>query len=386
MSKLDELIQTLCPDGVEYKPIGLFAKHEKKKNTDLHCSLAYSITKGGLVKTSEYFKEAKVTSDDISGYRIVKKNWFVYSPSRIDVGSINYLRDVDEVIVSPLNVVFSIDETVIRPDFLLSCLSSRSGTWQILMNREGIEGTGRKLLPFDKFAKIRIPVPPMEIQEEVMRILNIFTEFSETLAAELTARKKQYEYYRDELLSFGNDVPCLSIGDVCNLSAGGDVPKDRFSEEKTDTFTVPIYSNGIGENALYGFTDIPKVKERCVTIAARGTIGYPALRTEPFYPIIRLICAVPKDGLLPDYLYYAIQTIKFQVPKTGIPQLTVPMVSKYKIPVPSVDTQAKVVNTLDRFYALCNDISTGLPAEIEARRKQYEYYRDKLLTFKEVGV
>lgn len=190
MSRLQDLLHDLCPNGVEYKEVGSIAKCEKGKNKDNHCKLAYSITKNGLIPTSEYFKDATVTSDDTSGYRIVKKHWFVYSPSRIDVGSINYLHDETEVIVSPLNVVFSIDEDTIRPEYLLYFLQSRSGTWQILTSREGIEGTGRKLLPFDKFSKIRLPVPPLEIQDEVIRILGNFTELIAELNAELAVRKK----------------------------------------------------------------------------------------------------------------------------------------------------------------------------------------------------
>jgi type I restriction enzyme S subunit len=124
MSKLDELMQKLCPDGVKNVELGTFSKKENTKNKGQKCTTAYSITKGGLVPTSEYFKDAKVTSDDTSGYKIVRNHWFVYSPSRIDVGSINYLRDIDEVIVSPLNVVFSIDERTILPGYLLYFLRS----------------------------------------------------------------------------------------------------------------------------------------------------------------------------------------------------------------------------------------------------------------------
>lgn len=202
MTELEKMLADLCPNGVEVLEIGQFAKVEKGKNKDKKCELAYSITKGGLVPTIEYFKDTKVTSDDTSGYRIVKKNWFVYSPSRIDVGSINYLRDDIEVIVSPLNVVFSVDETVILPSYLLYFLGSRSGTWQIITSREGIEGTGRKLLPFEKFAKIKVPVPPIEVQKEIIKALDVFTEYYYALESELEARKKQYEYYRDKLLSF----------------------------------------------------------------------------------------------------------------------------------------------------------------------------------------
>ena len=99
MKTLYEKIFGNVPYNVPYVEIGAFGKNEKTKNTDQKCDLAYSITKNGLIPTSAYFKDAKVTSDDTSGYRIVRRNWFVYSPSRIDVGSINYLRDQEEVIV-----------------------------------------------------------------------------------------------------------------------------------------------------------------------------------------------------------------------------------------------------------------------------------------------
>ena len=103
-----------------------------------------------------------------------------------------------------------------------------------------------------------------------------------------------------------------TLGEVCELSAGGDVPKDRFSKEKTSAFAVPIFSNGIGNNALYGYTEKAKIKAPCVTIAARGTIGYCELHNEDFYPIIRLICAKPKNNVLAGYLKYCIETIQFK--------------------------------------------------------------------------
>ena len=174
---------------------------------------------------------------------------------------------------------------------------------------------------------------------------------------------------------------------MCNLSAGGDIKKESLSKIRTEKYNIPVYSNGVGKNALYGYTDKAKIKGPCVTIAARGTIGYCELRTEDFYPIVRLICVKPKDRRINmSYLKYYIETINFTTPTSGIPQLTVPMVAKYQIPVPPLEEQKRIVSILDRFDKLCNDISEGLPAEIAARRKQYEYYRDKLLNFKELKV
>jgi type I restriction enzyme S subunit len=159
-----------------------------------------------------------------------------------------------------------------------------------------------------------------------------------------------------------------------------------MSKEKTMANTIPIISNGIGNNAFYGYTDIAKITVPAVTVAARGTIGYAEYRDYPYFPIIRLLSVIPKDTSVVDtkYLYYCLQKKHYSIPMGGIPQLTAPELKKVKIPIFALSEQQRIVNILDRFDKLCNDISEGLPAEIEARRKQYEYYRDRLLSFKEL--
>ena len=188
-----------------------------------------------------------------------------------------------------------------------------------------------------------LPVPPLPVQCEIVRILDNFTELTVKLTveldAELTARKQQYAYYRDKLLTFGDvragaisDVVRRTLGEICNISAGGDAPKDSMSKQKAEKYSVPIISNGIGENALYGYTDAPKVEEPAVTVAARGTIGYAEYRDYPFYPIIRLLTAVPKDSTVVNtkYLYYCLQGKQYSVPMGSIPQLTAPELKKWK--------------------------------------------------------
>ena len=235
-----------------------------------------------------------------------------------------------------------------------------------------------------------VPVPPLEEQKRIVRILDSFTQLEAELEAELEARRKQYEYYRDSLRDVSNQenhlgkkVEIIALEETCNISAGGDAPKDSMCKYKTDKYKVPIISNGIGENALYGYTDIAKINTPAVTIAARGTIGYAEYRDYPYFPIIRLLTAIPKDTSLLNtkYLYYCLQGKKYQLPNGGIPQLTAPQLKKVKIPVPPLSEQERIVAILDKFDALVNDLSSGLPAEIAARRKQYEYYRDQLLTF-----
>ncbi len=140
----------------------------------------------------------------------------------------------------------------------------------------------------------------------------------------------------------------LEIGDVCvELFAGGDAPKNT-SKEKTETNTVPIYSNGIDNKGLYGYTDTAKVLKDCVTISARGTIGYTEIRTEPFVPIVRLIVAVPdKNKVNLGYLKYILDTITIYKNGNSIPQLTIPMIKTEKVPVPTLDIQEQLVKEME---------------------------------------
>ena len=257
-----------------------------------------------------------------------------------------------------------------------------------------VAGGTVKSIPMAEMRKLQIPLPPLPVQREIVRILDKFTELTEALIAELTARKKQYEFYRNKLLTFDDvrggatsDVAWKTLGEVCYISAGGDAPKDSMSKQKTEKYSVPIISNGIGENALYGYTDAAKIEEPAVTVAARGTIGYAEYRDYPFYPIIRLLTAIPKDTTVVNtkYLYYCLQGKQYSVPMGGIPQLTAPELKKVEIPIPSIQVQKRIVNVLDNFDAICSDLKIGLPAEIEARKKQYEFYREKLLAFHEIS-
>ena len=123
----------------------------------------------------------------------------------------------------------------------------------------------------------------------------------------------------------------VSIVDVSKeIFAGGDVPKDRFSIKKTEKYSVPVYANAEKNNGLYGYTDLARVSDECVTVAARGTIGYCARRYEPFLPVVRLITVIPNHKIISnDYLYYALKKIKPIGIGTSIPQMTVPDIKKY---------------------------------------------------------
>lgn len=397
MTKLEKLIQELCPNGVEYKPLGDIAiisrggSFQKKDYTEngvpcIHYGQIYMHYGLFAEKTLSYI------SDEVA-----QKQKFAEPGDIIMAVTSENIDDVCKCMawLGKEKVAVSGHTAIIRhsinPKYLVYWLHSSA----FYQQKEKI-AHGTKVIEVApvKLADVILPVPPLPVQREIVRILDNFTELTEglnrELAAELTARKKQYAYYRDKLLTFGDvrvgvtsDVIRRTLGEVCKISAGGDAPKDSMSKQKTEKYSVPIISNGIGENALYGYTDAPKVEEPAVTVAARGTIGYAEYRDYPFYPIIRLLTAIPKDSTVVNtkYLYYCLQGKQYSVPIGGIPQLTAPELKKVEIPIPSLDVQNRIVQVLDNFDAVCTDLSSGLPAEIEARQKQYEYYRDKLLTF-----
>lgn len=226
-----------------------------------------------------------------------------------------------------------------------------------------------------------IPIPSLSEQQRIIDILDKFAFSIENLKQQINLRRKQYEYYRDQLfdLEGKEGMEMEKLGDVCKINAGGDVPKDNFSDCKTDYYCIPIISNGIGEKAIYGYTDIAKISMPSVTIAARGTIGYAEYREYPYYPIVRLISATPLSNnvLNAKFLYYKLIKQNYNVSTSGIPQLTIPMIKKVLIPVPSISEQLRIVSILDTFEASIQN----LEQQLAQREKQYEYYRNKLLTF-----
>lgn len=164
----------------------------------------------------------------------------------------------------------------------------------------------------------------------------------------------------------------VCIADVCKeIFAGGDVPKSALSYEKTAEYNVPIFSNGEKNCGLYGYTNNARVKEPSITVSARGTIGYTAIRTEPFVPVVRLITLTPKSEVIDlDYLFYATQNYRFEGSGTSIPQLTVPMLKKYKFPLPEMSHQKAIAvkfEKLDQLISLRKQQLAKLDELVKAR-------------------
>lgn len=396
---MNNILEMIKNEKVEWKKISqIIFRHREKQRDDKKIKLVYTVSKEfGLISSDEYWiknnEKGEYTnySQDISNYNIIRKNMFAYNPSRLNIGSIDCLLDKPEGVLSPMYVIFKVDEKIINPRYLLYYLKSEK-ILELIDSKK--EHGARFRFDFERWAFIKIPLPSIETQEKIVEILDNFREYNDELQAELQNRSRQYEYFRDLILSEDylnkiikkcnteSKISYFKLKELVDFIVGGDVPKNQFSKMKTEKYKIPIYSNGTEENSLYGYTNIARVLERSITISARGTIGYVSIKEEPYYPIVRLICLIPKsDKLNLDYLYYYLQQYKFSYVKTGIPSLTRDMISNIELPLPNIEIQNKVVEVLDKFQNLISDAEGLLPEEIEQRQKQYEYYREKLLTF-----
>lgn len=271
--------------------------------------------------------------------------------------------------------------------FLYVALKSQEYSIQSRVRHAGIPTLDAAVLE-----GIEIPVPPIEVQREIVRILDAFTNLTADLTAELSCRRQQYAYYRDRLLSReslevldGKPVEMKRLDEISiSIKAGGDVPDDtvKGQTEPTDTHPYPVFSNGSNDKALYGYCSKYSIEKESVTISARGSIGFHSVRKPYFTPVVRLITVTPDvETITSAYLDLALTQTSINGDKGGIPQLTIPKVKGIEIPVPSLETQRKVVDILDRFDALTTSLTDGIPAEIEARKAQNAYYRDRLLDF-----
>jgi type I restriction enzyme, S subunit len=232
----------------------------------------------------------------------------------------------------------------------------------------------------DKF-QIPIPCPEnpkksLEIQAEIVRILDTFTELTTELTTELNARKKQYNYYRDQLLSFEDgEVEWKALGEVANIKNGKDWKKLGAGD-------IPVYGSG----GVMKYVDTFAYDKPTVLIPRKGSITNIFYVESPFWNVDTIYYTeINTDQIIPKFFYYFIKTIDMMQLDTGSgrPSLTQAILNQIKVPLPTLTEQARIVAILDKFDALTSSITEGLPREIALRQQQYEYYRDLLLSFPE---
>ncbi|ATG47639.1 type I restriction endonuclease subunit S [Celeribacter ethanolicus] len=392
MSDRGFLEKLLNGASVAWKPLGDIAQYSKTRIS------SEDLDKTNYVGVDNLLQNRAGRVD--SNYVPTSGNLTEFRAGDILIGNIRpYLRKIwladrtggtngDVLVIHPT-------DDVVNPRYLYQVLTDEKFFEYNIQHSKGAKmprGSKPQIIQYP----VPIPCPEdpeksLAIQAEIVRILDSFTELTAELTAELKARKQQYNHYRHQLLSFDDgDVEWKSLGEVFDIFAGGDAPKGSMSKVLTEDYTIPILSNGIGEKALYGWTNKAKVEKPSLTVSARGTIGWTSHREEPFFPIVRLIVLTPKTGINLRFAYHFMKTIEnsYKVPEAGIPQLTKPMIEGTPFPIPcpgdperSAKEQARIVNILDKFDTLTTSLSEGLPREIKLRQQQYEYYRDLLLSF-----
>lgn len=407
MSRLDELIEELCPNGVEYKSLGEIAtisrggSFQKKDfcNKGIPCIHYGQIyTKYGLFadKTITFITEERAKKQ-----KFAKTNDIVMAVTSENIEDVckclAWLGNED-VAISGHSAIISHNQ---NPKYLVYYFHSKMFFTQ---KRKLAHGTKVIEVTPDTLKSIRIPVPPLEVQREIVHILDSFTLLTAELTAELTARKKQYEFYRDKLLTFGNDTLECRLKDICDIFLG---------LTATPNYTDAGVKFISAQNTSNDFLDLSNVKyisetdfESTTSNAKpqRGDLLFTRVGSNLGHPVIvetdEKLCIFVSLGYLRvrnkkqvviGYLKHWMNTDLFwsQVRKNvhgaAKVNLNTGWLKEFRISLPPLETQERIVHVLDNFEAICTDLNIGLPAEIEARQKQYEYYRDLLLTFAETG-
>ena len=401
MTKLEQLINELCPNGVEYRTLGEMATIVRGasprpiKNFITNNSDGVNWIKIGDVKQgSKYITETaeKITPEGAKKSRFVKEGDFILSNS-MSFGR-PYILKTKGCIHDGWLAISNIEQYFI-PDFLYHLLNSNK--YQQMMRQKASFGGAVQNLNADIVRELEMPVIALEVQSEIIRILDNFTELTAELTAELPARRQQYEYYNNTLLSFDN-AEYKTLEELCDIvDYRGKTPR------KVDDGIFLVTAKNIRK----GFIDYDKSKEYIspedydevmhrgfpkigdVLITTEAPCGNVAqIDNENIALAQRVIKYRPKNNNLNStFLKYVLLGKEFQDKleraATGgtVKGIKGSKLHQLTIPVPSIEEQERIVAILERFDTLCNDISEGLPAEIEARQKQYEYYRDRLLTF-----
>ena len=389
MSRLAELIEELCPDGVEYKPIGSFAQcvagaTPNSKDPSLWDGDIPWMSSGEVNKRIIYSTDRCLTQRgfDSCSTKMVPAGAVVVALAGQGKTRGTVARTRIELCTNQ-SLCAIISDVSVDSDFLFHYLVSQYNNLRTVSSGDGTRGG----LNLKMIREYRVPVPPLEVQREIVRILDQFTTLEAELEAELEARRTQYEHYRNHLLSYESlaahgPVEMVKLGELVHIATGG-----RNTSDAVENGTYPFYVRSQVPLSLneYDFD------ESAVLTAGDGVgVGKVFHHVEGKYALHqRAYRLVPNLELLSSrYLYHVMVSqfgryLESTVFHSSVTSVRKPMLERFPVAVPPMEEQDRVADVLDRFNALVNDITSGLPAEIAARRAQYKHYRDRLLSFPE---
>ncbi len=374
MSKIDELIAKYCPNGVEFKELGEVCE------VGTGSSNGNEATENGkypLFVRSKFIKKISTFEFDEEAIII---------PGEGGIGEIFHY----------INGKYALHQRAYRIHFNTPKISTKFAYYYLFANflpyilKKSVNATVKSIRK-PMIEKFQIPIPPLPVQQEIVNILDKFTELEKELEEELKARHKQYEYYRNRLLSAtevngkwlmnGVEVEWKTLGEVCNIA---DNKRKPIKSSLRVAGTTPYY----GANNIQDYVDGYTHDGEYVLLAEDGSTSLKnysvQYATGKFWANNHVHVIKGLDEVLNRFLFHWFRNMNFIPFLSGgtRAKLTKAKMLELPIPIPPLSEQERIVEILDKFDSLVNDISIGLPAEIEARRKQYEYYRSKLLSFK----
>lgn len=381
MSKLQELIRELCPNKLEFNKLGKVCEItigefvHKNKQTDKG---KYPVFNGGREYTGFYDEYNNIGEKVIISARGANAGFINKVYTKYWAGNSCYS-------LSPLN------NQHLLWTFLYYILKDKEKELMSFQQKGGIPALSKK-----QIEQIEIPIPPLEVQNEIVRILDAFTSHIAELQAELQGRKEQYEYYRNKLLSFDKNIKWATLNDICTKICSGGTPTTSIKEyyqgnipwlrtqeiNWTDIYDTEIK---ISENAVKE-SSAKLIPPNCVIVAMYGaTAGKVCINKIPI-TTNQACCNLEINANIASYkyVYYWLCNEYRNLKALGEgcqSNINGRKIKSYKIPIPPLSEQQRIVSILDKFETLVNDLTEGIPAEIAAVQEQYEYYRNKLLSF-----
>jgi restriction endonuclease S subunit len=356
LNYIEKLVAELCPDGVRYVSLGDISNIKRGKSLTKKNTLPGSVPVIAGGRAPAYYHSTSNRQGPV----------VVVAGSGAYAGYVSYWEK--DIYVSDAFSIEPKDVSMVNIKYIYYWLSSQQNKLYRLKSGSGVP----HVYPRD-FSKLITPLPHLTLQNKIVDILDKFTKLEAELEAELAARRAQYEYYRNSLFENLSGGGSEILGNLVKI-------KNGKSYKGFNSGDIPVYGSG----GIMTYVDRSAYSGPSVLIPRKGSLGNIFYVDTPFWNVDTIFYTeINREKVTPKYLYHALQVQNLSELNTagGVPSLTQTVLKRVRIPLPSLTEQERIVKILDKFDALVNDISSGLPAEIEARRKQYEYYRDRLLTF-----